>query len=265
MSGQGIVDIIDFDESFHHNQFDNLKNDREMILKEIENQEDKHSFTELCDIERLCIQQISKTKNNFPDLITYFTEVTQFYSKKVAILMEEIFVRAHDSSISSLQDELEQKERLIEKQFELIQSNQVVEQRLKVLEIENAQLRKIKSRAEENESKMLQYQKKMEILEGMVNSNKSVLIDLDYDDIVLYEKRFSKAKEMLREKKDEIYNELVTQEHPQPMCIICSKKAANIMLKPCNHLCLCPSCAMTISKCPFDNKFITKREKVFLP
>lgn len=45
-------------------------------------------------------------------------------------------------------------------------------------------------------------------------------------------------------------------------CIVCYDQDINILLTPCNHICLCENCSLRITECPKCRSIITKRTKV---
>lgn len=45
-------------------------------------------------------------------------------------------------------------------------------------------------------------------------------------------------------------------------CIVCYDQDINILLTPCNHICLYESCSLRITECPKCRSIITKRTKV---
>ena len=52
-------------------------------------------------------------------------------------------------------------------------------------------------------------------------------------------------------------------------CIICYSEDRQMILKPCNHICLCQNCCTRIiqdsNKCPFCQSRIIKSERIYLP
>ena len=47
-------------------------------------------------------------------------------------------------------------------------------------------------------------------------------------------------------------------------CVICRDRLKDTLLKPCNHICVCETCAGQIEECPLDRMKITSYTKVFL-
>ena len=52
-------------------------------------------------------------------------------------------------------------------------------------------------------------------------------------------------------------------------CIICYSEDREMILKPCNHICVCQNCCKRIiqesNKCPFCQNQIIQRERIYLP
>lgn len=57
-------------------------------------------------------------------------------------------------------------------------------------------------------------------------------------------------------------------ESEELLCVVCLNNKKSIILRPCNHLCLCEECSASkehsIKECPVCRKKIEKRERVFL-
>ena len=68
--------------------------------------------------------------------------------------------------------------------------------------------------------------------------------------------------ELLRRQLHEA-NEQLSAERDKSLCAICLDKERDVIVKPCNHYCLCGSCSREVSECPMCKKRIQKREKVF--
>lgn len=47
-------------------------------------------------------------------------------------------------------------------------------------------------------------------------------------------------------------------------CIVCKERSVCILLRPCNHMCLCNSCVQPIEKCPLCRTFIEHYEKIYI-
>ena len=68
--------------------------------------------------------------------------------------------------------------------------------------------------------------------------------------------------ELLRRRLHEA-NEKLSAEKDKSLCAICFDKERDVIVKPCNHYCLCGSCSREVRECPMCKKRIQKREKVF--
>ena len=82
----------------------------------------------------------------------------------------------------------------------------------------------------------------------------------------------------LDKKEASSQNEYITQcikkERPRQneytiQCIICYSEDREMILKPCNHICVCQNCCKRIiqesNKCPFCQNRIIQRERIYLP
>ena len=59
------------------------------------------------------------------------------------------------------------------------------------------------------------------------------------------------------------------QEEENKKCIICYSGDREMILKPCNHICVCQNCCKRIiqdsNKCPFCQNRIIESERIYLP
>ena len=53
-------------------------------------------------------------------------------------------------------------------------------------------------------------------------------------------------------------NEELSQEQDKYLCIVCQDLKREMILKPCNHYCLCPKCSKALKQCPICKKKNTK-------
>ena len=60
----------------------------------------------------------------------------------------------------------------------------------------------------------------------------------------------------------EVSAELV-KEREQKLCVVCMDSVRNVLLRPCNHYCLCECCANTLTRCPVCTKNILRHEKIY--
>ncbi|EGG16792.1 hypothetical protein DFA_07770 [Cavenderia fasciculata] len=49
----------------------------------------------------------------------------------------------------------------------------------------------------------------------------------------------------------------------QSLCAVCSEEPIKIILKPCQHFCLCRGCATKVSTCPICRQNIAKKKEIF--
>lgn len=102
------------------------------------------------------------------------------------------------------------------------------------------------------------------------------------------EKKYTKLQhrhtELMRRyyKLDKKYNELAKKSHEgnmsstlqtfipklegdEALCVVCGNKKRQLMLKPCNHYCVCNSCRRTLGdECPVCRKHVDKYEKLIV-
>ena len=58
-------------------------------------------------------------------------------------------------------------------------------------------------------------------------------------------------------------NEQLSIERDKSLCVICLDKTRELLLKPCNHYCLCATCSKGLRDCPVCKKRIQRTEKIF--
>ena len=58
-------------------------------------------------------------------------------------------------------------------------------------------------------------------------------------------------------------NEQLSMEIDKSLCVICLDNTRELVLKPCNHYCLCSSCSNGLTECPLCLKKIHSTEKIF--
>ena len=52
---------------------------------------------------------------------------------------------------------------------------------------------------------------------------------------------------------------------PSRECIVCLTEAANMLMRPCNHVCACQACSRRLIRhpCPLCRRMVTKVERVY--
>ena len=70
------------------------------------------------------------------------------------------------------------------------------------------------------------------------------------------------ASELLRRQLHQA-NEALSQERDKFLCVVCLDGTKEILLKPCNHYCLCHNCSQKLRKCPVCKRRIQTTEKIF--
>ncbi len=65
--------------------------------------------------------------------------------------------------------------------------------------------------------------------------------------------------------KDEVskLNAQLVEEKDKHNCVVCFENKREVLLKPCNHFCLCVSCLPKLKRCPICNQTISSSEKIF--
>ena len=58
-------------------------------------------------------------------------------------------------------------------------------------------------------------------------------------------------------------NEELSLERDKSLCVVCLDVNREVLLKPCNHYCVCSSCSNGLGECPLCMKRIQKTEKIF--
>jgi len=76
------------------------------------------------------------------------------------------------------------------------------------------------------------------------------------DEVIL---TLSRSQEKLQQRRSFLVSE-------RNLCVICQDAQKTILLRPCNHLCLCGNCASNVTavrRCPLCNTTITERITAF--
>lgn len=62
-----------------------------------------------------------------------------------------------------------------------------------------------------------------------------------------------------------IFKTMITSEkYGDDNCIVCNTRPKTILLKDCNHICVCQDCSQKIEKCPVCRQNVDKTEKIFI-
>ena len=72
----------------------------------------------------------------------------------------------------------------------------------------------------------------------------------------------SSDTELLRRQLQQVNMEL-SQERDRLLCVICQDLKREVVLKPCNHYCLCHHCLTALRECPICKSKILKTEKIY--
>ena len=70
------------------------------------------------------------------------------------------------------------------------------------------------------------------------------------------------AEHLLRQQLSKLNSEL-SQEKDKTLCVVCLDNKRELLLKPCNHYCLCTDCVPALHKCPVCTRGIQSTEKIF--
>ena len=70
------------------------------------------------------------------------------------------------------------------------------------------------------------------------------------------------GEHLLRQQLSKLNSEL-SQEKDKNLCVVCLDNRRELLLKPCNHYCLCTDCMPTLRKCPVCTQAIRSTEKIF--
>ena len=72
----------------------------------------------------------------------------------------------------------------------------------------------------------------------------------------------SQDTELLRRRLHQA-NEELSQERDKSLCVVCLDATRKMLLKPCNHYCLCYDCLQGLRECPVCKRRIQTTEKIF--
>ena len=66
----------------------------------------------------------------------------------------------------------------------------------------------------------------------------------------------------LKTKLEELEKKLQKEEESK-QCVVCMDQPKELMIRPCNHYCVCQACARRLQKCPMCNGLINRAERVY--
>lgn len=134
-----------------------------------------------------------------------------------------------------------------------------------------AELQHVESRLESATSLYLQKISEMDKeLQESKDKNKLLLGDeeelskLDIFEIHNLEKKLLDNLSKIQTIKENKLLEKLRTKNEGPFCVICKERNINIILCPCNHVCLCHECSGNILTCPLCRTNITSKQKVFI-
>jgi hypothetical protein len=53
------------------------------------------------------------------------------------------------------------------------------------------------------------------------------------------------------------------REKESKQCVVCLDRPRMMMMRPCNHYCICEECSMNLSRCPICTKRFIRMEKIY--
>lgn len=69
-------------------------------------------------------------------------------------------------------------------------------------------------------------------------------------DTVMHYRMQELEQELMREKESKV-------------CVVCLDRSREMMIRPCNHYCICEECSKHLNRCPICTKHFSRMEKVF--
>ena len=149
--------------------------------------------------------------------------------------------------------------------------NQQLEKQLQGTEANNtfltSQLNEFKDKLSHSSSLNQQLENQLQGSKASIASLTSQLNEFK-DKLSLSSSQLNEARNQLSELEKNY--KLLTGDHEalseRYLCVICQDAQKTILLRPCNHLCLCGNCASNVTavrRCPLCNTTITERMKVF--
>ena len=101
-------------------------------------------------------------------------------------------------------------------------------------------------------------------LETAANSSSSGMDDTvqESTDSVKSDNELTSDSELLRRQLHRA-NEELSQERDKFVCVVCQDLKRDVILKPCNHYCLCHDCSKALRECPICKSRVQKTEKIY--
>lgn len=275
---------------------DRFKNNINVILKEIESAEDENALKNLCEIEKDIYNNEAYLIDNLVELLEYFKKINGYYNEKVSLLMKQIRnlnnnndskvnqsineqskINFYLKNIDKLNDEIDKKnvenQQLNKKVMEFKGTNEDISETLINLTQENTLLKynetklekeisEIKTDYEQNHINNLSY---FQILKEEKITNYIECSNFEVNHLINLENLFLNGLQTVMKAKNNKISDLKETIGERLECQICREKRSTILLKPCNHQCVCDLCARNLSHCPFDRTKIESFEKVYIP
>ena len=94
----------------------------------------------------------------------------------------------------------------------------------------------------------------------------TVIDSMSYIDILELEHQLTSTLSATSKRKVDVQKEEEIkrkEEAEKKLCAICLTSDKCILLRPCNHICLCGPCSTLVTDCPLCRKLVTKKRKVF--
>lgn len=110
--------------------------------------------------------------------------------------------------------------------------------------------------------------KKKEKEEMLLNKMKAIYIDhslkeIDYFDLKNLDAKLLRTIELIQSRKQKLFLQLAKHNiFNDKVCIVCYENEIKVLLKPCNHLCVCEKCSIRLEECPLCRKGIRDRDIV---
>jgi len=116
-------------------------------------------------------------------------------------------------------------------------------------------LNEARNKLSESHSKLSDVEKNYKLLSGDHDALSNISLE-QCDELILTSNH---NQEKLLQRRASLIND-------RQLCVICQDAQKTILLRPCNHYCLCGNCASNVTavtRCPLCNTTITDRMTVF--